>query len=535
MIGELLGPTGEIEQSYWNTPPTLFQSAGQLASVTEVERLPGLVELARQPFVKPSQLKTWLTLCATWQQPAPGQAGGGAAPGGAQPMMRPVEPPKGLCEDLYNLNEWPVTTFPPLRGVSRAPAVRADGSIVTESGYDPATSVYFRLAGGQVVPPVMEEHWDSHVAKAKEIVLDDLLEGFDFAGEPDRANAVGALLTGLLRWDYFTTTTLPMHVLDATMQQSGKGTLAGVIARVWGGAGATESLPDAEDALAKKVMATLLADEPVITWDNVEHTIDSATLANLFTAPNRQYTDRILGISQMAYVTNDRLWLVTGNNVKLGKDLPRRSVWIRQEPDVDPRAGTRTFKHSDLLGWVDSELPKVWWALLTLIRAWTLAGSPLAQSEVCGKTANYKNWSLVIGGILETVGIGGFLENREQLMHDDEASEELATIVDAIAKACPGEMHFTPRTIADRINTDPYLIEALPSGIAAIYRKGGGVTKSLGHYLWNHRGQRCGMGDLRWEYVGMDGRQKVYKVVGSPVGSVYKGNGLAVLSGAMSH
>jgi hypothetical protein len=71
-----------------------------------------------------------------------------------------------------------------------------------------------------------------------------------------------------------------------------------------------------------------------------------------------------------------------------------------------------TFKVADLRGWLTQERPRLVAAVLTLLRAWIEAGAPMWSGRPIG---SFENWSLVIGGILETIGVPGFLGNRTEL------------------------------------------------------------------------------------------------------------------------
>jgi hypothetical protein len=60
------------------------------------------------------------------------------------------------------------------------------------------------------------------------------------------------------------------------------------------------------------------------------------------------------------------------------------------------------------------------WAILVLVRAWLSAGRPGFGT----KLGMFENWSTVMGGIFQVVGIGGFLENLDAF-YDDADAENL--------------------------------------------------------------------------------------------------------------
>lgn len=67
--------------------------------------------------------------------------------------------------------------------------------------------------------------------------------------------------------------------------------------------------------------------------DNVVGTIDSPTLAAAITTG--EWTDRLLGKSEMVSVPVEGLWLIAGNNVSFTHELMRRLVPIRLDPAVE--------------------------------------------------------------------------------------------------------------------------------------------------------------------------------------------------------
>jgi len=80
-------------------------------------------------------------------------------------------------------------------------------------------------------------------------------------------------------------------------------------------------------------MTILLESPRAVVWDNIIGTFDSASLAGLLTSAT--YTDRILGVSKSADVPNRAVWLLTGNNLTLAGDMPRRVLKCRIDPQTE--------------------------------------------------------------------------------------------------------------------------------------------------------------------------------------------------------
>jgi putative DNA primase/helicase len=115
--------------------------------------------------------------------------------------------------------------------------------------------------------------------------------------------------------------------------------------------------------------------------------------------------------------------VATGNNMSLSRELARRAVWIRLEPEQERPELRSDFRHPDLLRWVRAERGRLIVACLTLARAWVIKGRPRG-SEVLGTTfGSYPSWLDIIGGVLAVAGIEGLLENRDKLA--DQGDDEL--------------------------------------------------------------------------------------------------------------
>jgi hypothetical protein len=91
--------------------------------------------------------------------------------------------------------------------------------------------------------------------------------------------------------------------------------------------------PGGDIELEKLITSTFTVSGAAVIFDNIDNgeVIRSAVLARLLTAP--AWSARILGLTRMAKFPNDREWIATGNNLRLGGDLPSRTVMIRLEPD----------------------------------------------------------------------------------------------------------------------------------------------------------------------------------------------------------
>ena len=143
--------------------------------------------------------------------------------------------------------------------------------------------------------------------------------------------------------------------------------------------------------------------------DNINYRLDSGDLCKALTETT--HGDRILGQSQTINLPVRCAWIVTGNNIQLGGDMPRRCYWIRMDAKCSKPFQRTGFKHKRLKEYVLKHRGELLAALLTLARAWFVAGRPEPSLTPVG---SFEDWSVIIGGILQRAGIGGFLANSDQ-------------------------------------------------------------------------------------------------------------------------
>ena len=102
------------------------------------------------------------------------------------------DPPDKLVQILLDSRgDW---TFPHVRGVLTCPTLRADGSILAERGYDPASRYYLAMPSNLMMPDMPEAptREDAEAALAR---LDKLLVRFPFVDAVSRAVAFCILMT----------------------------------------------------------------------------------------------------------------------------------------------------------------------------------------------------------------------------------------------------------------------------------------------------------------------------------------------------
>lgn len=430
-------------------------------------------------------------------------------------MMRPVD--RGSFHDLIqetaitvNENEgangttygyaWPdpgtmaatlsrADQFAQLDRISHAPFVREDGTVVTEPGYDEATRTMLMPDVVFSDLKVPEDPTPEEIEAARELVLTEWLGDFPFDSEVDRANVLALVITPAIRG---MVPKVPLAVIDGLQMGVGKNLLADSILTVYTG-GAAEPMnwvPDA-DELRKQITAAFRTGAPFFVFDEA-HTVEGAPLAQALTAATWQ--DRILGVSNMANFPNVITWMSLGNNVQVRGDLTRRVYRIALRPKyADPQdRKAETFRHPgqsglDLLSWTRKNRCELMGAILTLVRAWFAQGQPRPKRGV--SFGSFEIWEKITGGIVETAGLSGFLDNLKVWRSESDFDTQYWAGHLGWLRETFGDQPFRTAQVRERAMADPpgYLA---PPKLDDPSDKGYG--KALGEAYSRLRGRRYG-------------------------------------------
>lgn len=394
----------------------------------------------------------------------------------------------------------------PLAGITHTPMVRADGSVLEAYGYDPASRYLFLPAPGVKVARVPADPTPADLRKAMGL-LDEMLAGFPWESKDDLANYLGLLLTPMLR--LVTPPSYKMFGIGAHQPGSGKTLLADVVTALHGGVLRSES-PGADEPEWRKQITTILAttSAPVVHIDNVTGVLKSSTLAGTLTA-GQAVSDRVLGKSEMVTTVNDRVWVVTGNNLSLGGDLVRRTIIITIDPNM-ANPETREFAIADLKGWVAAHRNELLWALLVMIRTWVAAGRPLAARA---QSDSFAAWEASVAGILSVCGVAGsFDDSSGQKAAAGGDDDGLAQVLEHIWARHAGQSWRVAEVLTEA-DADTMVMESrdwLPAvALDKLARSEAAGRKSFGHWL------RFRLG--RW-IAGSDGHSYVLREAGSERG-----------------
>jgi hypothetical protein len=320
--------------------------------------------------------------------------------------------------------EWP--GVPTLAGIIGTPVLRRDWSLLQAPGYDPASGLY--LSPTVALPAVPGRPAPAQVETARTFLLSTLLGDFEWEDTASLANYIALMITPFLRRPL--RALAPLAILSASAPSSGKSLLSALIGLLVG----QQTVPwpaDNDTELEKLITSTFTVESGAVIFDNLAEgeTIDSPILANLLTNP--MWSSRILGKSGMGSWPNDRLWMATGNNLRVGGDIASRSVCIRLKPAA-PHPEARTgFAIPDLQGWIKNPANRaaLLWHLLVLVADWVAAGTP--KDTAVPLMRQFTPWAHGTGGFLAHHRITGFLTNLGAIRRMDEQDHKWAVFLAA--------------------------------------------------------------------------------------------------------
>jgi len=229
--------------------------------------------------------------------------------------------------------EWPDRwPLPFLTGITTAPTLRPDGTILDTAGYDEATGILYQPNAN--FPTIPDEPTKDQAYAALQM-LKRIVATFPFETDADRSVWLSAVLTGATR---ITLPTAPLHMFNAPVAGSGKGMLADCAAIIATGREASAMVQADEAETEKRLGAMLMAGDPAILIDNVTRPVLGDFLCSLLT---REYVKpRKLGVSEAPELMTNVLMLATGNNIRTYGDMSRRALRCTIDPRVEePRNG----------------------------------------------------------------------------------------------------------------------------------------------------------------------------------------------------
>lgn len=439
--------------------------------------------------------------------------------------------PDGMAEYLSRAAQWvrftnsgPVSCFPsdtvsrrmahradsrlpPLDQVTLCPFFDPSGILISDPGYHASARTWFDECGSLKIEIPQEPNVDEMVS-AVDLISSELLGDFPFLEDSDRAHAIGALLVPFVRPMIDGPT--PFHLVESPSSGAGKTMIADLASILATGAKVNaRNLPWDDDELRKMILADLLAMPTIICFDNLPsgRELKVQSLVQVLTAD--KLTGRALGQSRMESAKNRTLWMGTGINPRLSREFSRRCVRIRIDPGVekpdlrDGPAPGKAWRHFPLERWAISKRRELVEALLLMVRYWISSGRQKPEKRL----SSFEDWSDVIGGVLFSVGLTGFLGAQATFYEEaDSESGEWAAFVEQWASSHPDPV--SSSTLSTLCEVHNLLQDVLTKSSA---REN---TRKLGQALQTHRDQIFGSRRIRRGKVLKGTRQWLLETLG---------------------
>lgn len=289
-------------------------------------------------------------------------------------------------------------------GRASTPLVTTEGRVIDRPGLDKATGIYLDIEPGEVKAIPHKPTRVETVAALRRLWKP--WAAYQWATPADRAAMLATVLTIPLRP---TIEAAPGLFADAPLQASGKSKAVGAVATVARGraGGAKTWVAGNEVEVEKWLLSTVRAGESAVTLDNLTGVFDSSCLATAMT--EGRVSARLLGVSEIKSHDARLMWLASGNNASLARDMGTRWMMARIDTKSDsPHKLAYPFDPveaalSDRLGIVR--------ATVIVHRAWHEAGKPRADKI----NTRFAEWGRVVrqlvlwlrgSGLAAEAGIG---------------------------------------------------------------------------------------------------------------------------------
>jgi hypothetical protein len=401
----------------------------------------------------------------------------------------------------------------PLEGIAESPVFRLDGSIFQTPGYDDATG-YLYLPSIQF-PPIPERPSRNDAREAMRFFEEELFVDFPHKDRNHRASLIATVLTAIARPAI--DGCVPVTVFDANVRGSGKGLQSSVVSIIAYGreVEVTPFPADNPDHMRKTLFSLARSGVPMILFDNLETGVPFAGGALEAAITSRSIRDRILASSEAPAVPFSQLVAVTGNNLTIGGDMPRRCIVCRLESDEqDPaKRAIRSYKYPERAG---SDKFKRWCMVhrgelvakaLTILRAHALANPTDGEIErEVGVMESFGGWVRMIASAVVWAGGGNPLLTRMGM--DGEVDQEVApldAILEGLERLDPTGKGMTTSAIITQLYKPDLLkgevtenhdgFDGMREGIEALTQRKPGFppdAQSLGRQLQGRIGRNVG-------------------------------------------
>ncbi|MDZ4683817.1 MAG: DUF3854 domain-containing protein, partial [Planctomycetaceae bacterium] len=375
-----------------------------------------------------------------------------------EPEEKPAHPPDWNIKAVCGRGQW--AGIRALDGITTAPVLRGDGTVLTLPGYDPATGLYLDLRGLVVE---VAEHPTRDDARAAIRILEDVTADFPFERPEHGAGWLAFVLTPLARPAF--NGPAPLFLVDANVRGSGKSLLCDTVGMiVTGDALPRMSNPNDDDEARKRITSLAIRGDALCLIDNIASQLGCASLDAALTATRWQ--DRLLGRSEMVDFPLRLVWGATGNNVILAADTSRRVQPIRLDCKIERPEERSGFRHPHLVDHVRRNRGRLLSAALTVLRAFHVAGRP---SQRLPEWGSFEGWSNLIRNALVWAGQPDPAAVRQELVdRSDVQAAALRSLIDGWDEVDPTGDGVTTAKLLTVLARDAVRCEAVHTAICEL-------------------------------------------------------------------
>jgi putative DNA primase/helicase len=334
------------------------------------------------------------------------------------------DPPDKLVQIILDgKGDW---TFPHIRGVLTCPTLRADGSVLTERGYDPVSRYYLATPSNLVMPPMPEAPTREDAEAALER-LGALLERFPFENEAvDKAVAFCILMTQVLRCAMQVS---PMLAVSATSPGSGKSFLIDLASAIALGRPCPVIPPGKDETETEKGIRTkLISGTPAFSIDNVYGGIN-LPLLNMATE-RTHISIRLFSVLEEVEVENSVVIYSNGNNMPIVDEQGRRTLRCCLDSGQE-RPEQRIFDVNPI-DIVMADRGRYIADILIIARAYLgYLATGGDRPDIPPMGDSHKTWSKLVREPLVWLGQEDPLKSQDLTRQDDPVSMRLGALVDA--------------------------------------------------------------------------------------------------------
>ena len=334
----------------------------------------------------------------------------------------PVSVPVNLAKQVLARGSW--DTIKPIEGIIRSPAIGSKGHIIQTQGYDLTSFLFYQPA---IDFPIVPDSPTKEQAKDCVGELLDVVSDFPFKSDADTSVWLALVLTLACRSAI--DGPCPLFAFKANTRGSGKTKLVRLATIIsHGHQTPVRAYSKSDEEMRKAITSIALESQPIILLDNIATRLGCPSLDAALTST--EWSDRILGKSESTgTLPLKTVWAATGNNLELGADTARRTLYCQLESPLENPEERSDFKHENLESWAGENRGRLCIAALTIMRAFFVAGCPMTSSNRWG---SFEAWSDLISQAIQWVGLPSPEATREAAKTSDSSVEEFGLLMTAI-------------------------------------------------------------------------------------------------------